>query len=433
MQEILKKIVTAIFILEAKLVLRKYRPRIIAVTGSVGKTSTKDAIYAVFADGSKVRKSEKSYNSEIGLPLTIIGRRSGWKNPLRWLANLWSGLSLLIFSNDYPDWLILEVGADRPDDIKKVAEWLYSDAAVITRLAKVPVHVEFFATPEAVVFEKSRLIDTIRDEGTLILNADDDDVVELKESFRGKTITFGFSGESNLRASNFQLAFGNEGGVKMLSGITFKITFGDNVLPVTIKGALGRGHAYAALAAVAVGISQGKNLVNMVEALGNHITQNGRMKIITGLKGSTIIDDTYNASPVALHEALETLRTVEGARRKIAILGDMMELGSYSVEEHRKAGLKAAGCSDLLFTVGVRARDIAEGALEAGMNDDRVMQFDGAVEVGEYLQNLIGNGDLILVKGSQSMRLERVVEEIMASPEKAGELLVRQEPEWEKK
>ena len=155
------------------MVVAKYKPRIVAVTGSVGKTSTKDAIYAVLASRYHVRRSDKSFNSEIGLPLTILGVPNGWSNPLRWLGNLIDGVSLIFFRASYPEWLVLEVGADRPNDIRSVAQWLPVEVAVVTRLPEVPVHVEFFDSPEEVVEEKASLISALRPGGTLVLFDDD--------------------------------------------------------------------------------------------------------------------------------------------------------------------------------------------------------------------------------------------------------------------
>ena len=144
MRTVFKNLVVAVITLEARAVLRKYKPKIVAITGSVGKTSTKDAIYAALARGGRVRKSEKSFNSEIGLPLTILGVPNAWHNPLRWLQNIVDGLFLLVLTVEYPEWLVLEVGADRPGDIRSLAAWLPVDIAVITRLPEIPVHVEFF-------------------------------------------------------------------------------------------------------------------------------------------------------------------------------------------------------------------------------------------------------------------------------------------------
>lgn len=434
MKSFSKTIIVWFLTLEAKLVLRKYRPRVIAITGSVGKTSTKDAVAAALATRFRVRKSEKSFNSELGVPLTILGLPNGWDNPFFWLWILARGFVLILARKKYPEWMVLEIGADRPGDIEKICEWLVSDIVIITRLAKIPAHVEFFATPEDVLLEKSKLIKTIRDGGTLILNADDDDVAALGKLFRGKTLTFGLNNSADLRASNYQLSFEKkEGEGKTPDGITFKIKSGGNLLPVAIKGALGRQLIYPSLAALAVGIFLNQNLIEIIEKLAEHKTPNGRMKIIPGLKGSLILDDTYNSSPVALAEALSTLESIETSERKIAVLGDMLELGRYSAEEHRRAGLTAGKICDLLLVVGPRSRGIAEGALENGMADEKVLEFDSAKTAGEYLQNEIIAGDIVLVKGSQGMRLEKTVEEIMAEPEKASELLVRQEKEWKKK
>ena len=120
----LKNIISAILQFEARLILNKYNPKIIAVTGSVGKTSTKDAIFSVMSTSFYVRKSEKSFNSDIGIPLTILGCQNAWTDPIMWICNIWAGAMLIIFKHSYPEWLILEVGADRPGDIRKISKWL---------------------------------------------------------------------------------------------------------------------------------------------------------------------------------------------------------------------------------------------------------------------------------------------------------------------
>src|SRR3989338_4025790 len=148
MKNLFKKLIVFIITLEARAVLRKYKPKIVAVTGSVGKTSAKDAIYAVLAKSARVRKSEKSFNSEVGLPLTVLGAPNAWSNPLRWLQNIVDGIFIILFTVEYPEWLVLEVGADRPGDIRSLSKWLQVDVAVITRLPEVPVHVEFFDSAE---------------------------------------------------------------------------------------------------------------------------------------------------------------------------------------------------------------------------------------------------------------------------------------------
>ena len=153
MKSILKKIISSILIYQSKVILKKYKPFIISVTGSVGKTSTKDAIFSALSDNVHVRKSDKSFNSEIGVPLTILGCQNGWTDPLAWAMNILHGFELIIFKSDYPKFLVLEIGADHPGDIESISKWLVSDIVVITKIGEVPVHVEFFSSPEAPIKE----------------------------------------------------------------------------------------------------------------------------------------------------------------------------------------------------------------------------------------------------------------------------------------
>ena len=154
------------------------------------------------------------------------------------------------------------------------------------------------------------------------------------------------------------------------------------------------------------------------------------MRLISGIKDTMIIDDSYNSSPVAAEVALQTLKKVE-AKRKIVALGDMRELGSYAKEEHQKLGKSVATVADILITVGPLSRDTVQGALDAGMDEKNIFQFDDSQKAGKFLETILKEGDIVLVKGSQNtIFMERLVLEIMKHPERAEELLVRQEEEW---
>jgi len=426
MKSIFKKIISFIIGWQARLILKKYRPKIIAVTGSVGKTSTKDAIFSVMSQFFYIRKSEKSFNSEIGIPLTIIGCENGWTDPILWLRNIWIGFSVLLFRTDYPDWLVLEVGADRPGDIRNTTKWLKPDVVVVTTFAKVPVHIEFFPSRDAIVREKRYLVEALKHDGTLIVNGDDVDAMKMKDTSKNISIIYGTDKMADLVASDEQVYYENG----KPRGMTFKVQYENNIVPIVIKGSLGMQNVYSSLAALAVGLSQKVNLVKAGEALLNHETPKGRMKIISGIKNSIIIDDTYNSSPVAATSAINTLKNIKTKGRKIAILGDMLELGKHSVEEHYEVGKLAAGSCDMLMTVGIRSRKMAEGALDAKMDDDAILQFDDSNEVMKDIKTVIKEGDIILVKGSQSMRMEKIVKMLMAEPAKAEEVLVRQDKEW---
>jgi UDP-N-acetylmuramoyl-tripeptide--D-alanyl-D-alanine ligase len=427
MKNIFKKIIIAILTFEAKLVLKKYRPRIIAITGSVGKTSTKDALYAVLQKQFFVRRSVKSFNSEFGVPLTILDCPTGWNNPFVWLKNIGKGLSLIIFKHHYPDWLILEVGADRPGDIEKVSKWLPTDVVIYTRFGDTPVHVEFFKSVDHLIKEKSFLMQSLKKDGILVLNADDKNVLALKERSKNKVFTYGFGEKADIRADNINIMY--EGDVPV--GLMFKLEYAGKSMPVRMKNVLGEHQVYVALAAITTAFSLEIPPTDVLEALADYMPPSGRMRLIEGLKGSMVIDDTYNASPTAVLAGLETVKSLQVKGKKIAILGDMLELGSYAVSAHKDVGTKVAEVCDHLFVVGPRSHYTVEAALEGGMSEKNIIEFKSSREAGKYVEGILGVGDVVFIKGSQSMRMEKAVEEIMLHPENKEKLLVRQESEWQ--
>lgn len=427
MKQILKKLIIIVLEWEAKLVLRKYRPRIIAITGSVGKTSTKDAIYSVLAPSFHVRKSEKSFNSEIGVPLTILGIPNAWSSLSGWIRNILDGAGLVLFSNDYPRLLVLEVGTDRPGDIEHIASWLKPDVVVLTRFPDVPVHVEFFESPEHVIKEKLHLVRALKKDGALIINFDDEKMRDISPPREGSLLTYGFMDGADLHAKRIEYRYDREGNA---SGLLLDVQYRESSVEVELRGALGHQQAYVLLAAFALGISEGLNLEDMKIALQAHTPPPGRMRTLPGVNNSLIIDDSYNASPIAVEEALNTLINVITRGRRIAVLGDMLELGNYSVPAHRNVGEKVAECADVFVAVGIRSKYSAEAAERKKMKKRVIFTFNEAEEAGRFLQQYVAEGDVVLVKGSQSIRMERVVKSLMSESEKASELLVRQDSVW---
>jgi UDP-N-acetylmuramoyl-tripeptide--D-alanyl-D-alanine ligase len=426
-----KKIVIWILTLESRLILAKYKPFIVAVTGSVGKTSTKDAIYAVLKDQSTyVRKSDKSMNSDIGLPLTVIGVPTAWRNMAGWISNIRVGLRLIMTRQEYPDCLILEIGADHPGDIKRIVKWLHPDIAVVTKVSKTPVHVEFFKSPEEVFEEKAALAMAVKPGGSLVLFADDDKVMTLAFRVAGKNvkdISFGTNESAKVKASSYAVTYDDLGAP---TGFTFNLEMDGAIKTLTIKNVLGSIYQYPLLAAAAVGKVRGMSPDAIVESLATYDAPKGRMNIIPGINGSTLIDDTYNSSPDAASSALETLKDLQCKGIKIAALGDMMELGKYSADEHRAIGKLAAGIVSRLVTVGQRSRLTADDASRYGMKIGTVKVFNTSTDAASYLPAIVKSGDIILIKGSQSVRMERIVKALMNEPNRASELLVRQEKEW---
>jgi UDP-N-acetylmuramoyl-tripeptide--D-alanyl-D-alanine ligase len=298
--------------------------------------------------------------------------------------------------------------------------WLKPHIAVVTKVSAIPVHVEFFPSREDLLKEKSYLVKSVRKDGILILSHDDEDVINMSLGMPQKVITFGIRHSANISVSNENIVYEDNDGLRVPVGMSFKLNYDGNSVPVFLHGALGIQQIYPLLAGVAVGISQGIILTTIIESLSKYVPPLGRMNIIDGIHESIIIDDSYNSSPDALREALLVLGKVENTGKKIAIIGDMMELGKYSTDEHKKAGVLAKQIASVVVTVGQRMKVIGDGAIS----------FNTSIEASDYVRGIVSKGDVVLVKGSQSVRMERVVKALLREPERASELLVRHEAEW---
>lgn len=426
MKNLFKKIVVSVMTYEAKILIARTKPFVITITGNVGKTTTKDAIFSVLKNHVHARKSEKSFNSEIGVPLSILGLPNAWNNPLFWLKNFFDGFIIAFFSQKYPSVLVLEAGVDRPGDMSSLAKWLQSDIVIITRLPDMPVHVEYFASPEAVAVEKLELLKSLKPDGVFIYNHDDMKLQEAVKDVRQMSLGFGRYLPTHFTASADAMIYRNDEPV----GSSFTLTHLDESVTIKVQGSIGVQNAYTYSAAAAVASRFDITLPQIAESLLEHASPPGRMRMIRGIKGSLIIDDSYNSSPAAVEAALSSLSEIRGMKRKIAVLGDMLELGQYSAREHEKVGEMVPGKADILITIGVRARKIAETAVEHGLHEKNVFQYEDSVKAGRELQGMIMPGDIILVKGSQGIRAERLIEEVMNNPEDAPKLLVRQDKAW---
>jgi len=399
----------------------------------VGKTSAKDAIATVLGQKFFVRKSVKSYNSELGVPLIILGLETGWLNPFIWFLNILKGFKLLLAPKKikYPQWLVLEMGVERPKDMQKLASWIKPNIVVFTALGEIPPHVEFFASPEDLIREKMKILNWRGINDFVILNGDDKSLCETKQKIQTKIISFGFNDDNDLKASNYHITHCQEASMEIPEGITFRADYKGSSVPVRIFGTFGRHNVYAVLSALGVGLALDFNLIDISEALTKYKPPPGRLHLVEGIKNTFILDDTYNASPAAVHAALDTLSEMTASGRKVAVLGDMLELGKYTVQAHKTVGDQVVKIADILFVVGPRAKFISEEAREQGFKIENIFEFSTSQEACKPLQDTIKEGDLVLVKGSQAMRMEKIVEEIMAHPEDKEKLLVRQEKEWQ--
>jgi len=323
--------------------------------------------------------------------------------------------------------LVLEMGVDRPGDMDYLLSIVKCRVGVITSIGS--SHLEFFKSFRGIQKEKRKIIEKINKGGWAVLNYDDKSVREFSQKSTNKVLSYGFEEKADVRAQNLVFKFEEDGDIEDMSGISFKLNYEGSVVPITLPRTIGYSAIYAALAGAAVGIGYNMNLVEISRALKDFYLPPGRMNLIKGIKHTLIIDDTYNASPQSTNSALEFIRKIDlGEKgRKWAILGDMMELGSYTEKGHLLVGKEVFESGfDILVVVGERALDIARAAREAGMRKEDIFNFDASPEAGRFVQERMEEGDLLFIKGSQKVRMEKIVKEIMADPLNAPNLLVRQ-------
>ncbi len=431
MKNIIKKCLKII----SKAILEKQKSKIITVTGSMGKTSTKDAIYCVLESKFRVRASKGSYNNELGVPLTILGQDSGGRNILKWCKILLKGINLALFKNkEYPQILVLELGVDKPGDMDYLLSFIKPDIACITAISEIPVHLKNFKSIEELVSEKLKLVKYLSKDKKVILNYDNRLARLGRDNTKAEVITYGQGKIAEVRALNIIRSQDNLNyGQEKLLNLNYKLSWRQNVVPVRMPYLLGKHQIYASLAAASCGIALGMNLVEISQSIYNLKSPKGRMNLLRGIKYTHIIDDSYNASPDSTIAVLETLSELKPQGKKIAILGDMLELGQKNEEGHRKVGEKAAKICDILVLVGESSKYIADEAKKNGLPENMIYQYNSneTIKAAKFVQNkILREGDLVLIKGSQAMRMEKAVKELMAEPMKAPNLLVRQGTEW---
>ena len=427
----LRTIILALLKFFAKRIVRKYSPDVVGITGSIGKTSAKEAIAAVLSSKFNVRSNYKNYNNEIGLPLTIIGfDETPARSLIGWFKVFFRAVHLLVIrSRRYPDILVLEMGSDKPGDIKYLTAMAPCKVGVLTFIA--PVHLEFFKTIKKIAQEKRIIISHLTRDDFAVVNYDCDLVRQNISATTAEVITYGFDEGADLRATDVNMILDEATGWP--TGLNFKVTYKGSTVPVFLAGVVADHLIPGALAGLSVGLIMGINLVEGAQALNQIKPLPGHMRLLFGIKNTLIVDDTYNSSPEPTKSALLTMAKIKinPAAHRWAVLGDMLELGLETESAHREIGFKVVEAGmDHLVTVGEASKFTAAAAREAGLGEDRVTSFADSVSAARFIQDRLKEGDIILVKGSQGVRMEKVVKEIMAEPLKAGELLVRQNREW---
>lgn len=418
MKLLLKKILWVL----AKLTLARYKPRIVAITGSVGKTSTKEAVALVLSKKFSVRKSLENYNNEFGVPLTIIGEKSGGRNLFVWFW-IFVKAKIKLIHTKYPEVLVLELGADRPGDIAYLVGLLGNiEVAILTDIGI--SHLEFFANQAELAKEKTALIKKLSGKSLAILNFDNFKVFDARNLTKAEVLGYGFNQNASAIISELNIVeVGDE------FGINFKILHRGTVVPFFLPNVLGRPAAYVAAAAALTGLRFGIDLATSSEALKKYQPPAGRLRLIKGIKNTQILDDTYNAAPDSTIAALDALGTI-AMGRKVTVIGSMTELGSKTESGHRDVAKKIFEEKiDLVFLVGENAKFIQD-ELKKLVFGGKVLWFETSDQACLPVQKEISESDTILIKGSQATRMEKIVKEIMAEPLRAEELLVRQSGKW---
>jgi UDP-N-acetylmuramoyl-tripeptide--D-alanyl-D-alanine ligase len=357
------------------------RTRVIAITGSAGKTTTKETIAEFLSGRFRVVKNKGNLNNHIGLPLSLLQLRAE------------------------PDVAVMELGMNHAGEISTLVAIAEPDVRVWTNVGD--AHLGFFASPDAIADAKAEILERATEGTLLICNADDPRVMARVREFAGRTLTFGTAAAATVRAVDVE--------DRGLDGMRARVVTpaGERVIDTPL---LGRGNLSNVLAATAVAVDGGVPLGDIAAAAARLRPAERRGAIVRLRNGITLIDDSYNSSPAALARALEVVAHEPRAARKVAVLGEMLELGDHSLALHAESGraAAAAGLSLLVAIGGAPARELARAAVAAGLPESAVSHFETSAAAAAAVVEAIRTGDLILVKGSRGTRTDVVVDRLAA-------------------
>lgn len=418
LRQLLGRGIAWILATQARSVVRKYQPTIVAVTGSVGKTTTKELVAAVLATKYALRQSSDNYNSEFGVPLTILDQPVG-RSVGQWLSVLRQGTQQMFRKEEYPEVLVLEMAADKVGDITHLTELAPPDVAIVTNVR--PVHLETFGSVEAIAREKGQLVRGLTETGTAILNFDDTAVRLMRTGAPAGVIYYGQSSEANVWIS--EVEYTAQG---LIGTLNVAETPGDLPRTWLVKTPLVGVHQLSGIAAaISAGIALEVTVEDALATIADYTPPAGRGRLLTGRAGLRILDESYNASPQAVIDALHALRALPGPHW--AVLGDMAELAEDTAAGHRRVGEQAGAWLAGLVVIGQEAATIADAARSAGLPDNRIFVAQNVREAAA-LVDPEKQGGTVLVKASQAtMYLERVVEALLLDPGDKRLLVQRRE------
>lgn len=420
MKKFLLKIVENYLATLARSKILRSKPKIVAITGSYGKTSTKEAIFSVLQNnfGNHVGKNWGNMNSTVGLPMAVLGLKN-YHFGLGILGDLFKSFWNYLFYK-MPNILVLELGIDKPGEMDKLLKIIKPNVAILTGVAE--THLEELKDISGVRVEKMKLLESLPKDGLALINADDKNIGDIKFEIGANVLTFGEKGEIHYK--NFQVTE---------NGSQFDLVFEDTENVIISK--LIAKHSINSLL-VAFGVAKYFQISDekIIQTLEKIKPEKGRMNLIKAKNGILIIDDSYNSSPASAIAALKALSDFKFSGRKVAILGNMNELGKDSDLLHQKVGKSLPKNIDLFVFVGPNADNFAKGVAEINIDSKKIIKIDNTKKLIEKIDDIIKAGDLVLVKASQNnMRFERVVAKLIDNPDISKQLLVRQENKWKNK
>lgn len=389
----------------SRAILKKYHPDIVAITGSVGKTGTKEAVASVLTRKFNVRKTEANYNTDIGVPFAIIGCKPPGKNFVKWMGVFLKACAVIIFPlKNYPMILVLELAADKTGDIAYFMTFIEPKVSILTSIA--PVHMEKFGKLSRIVLEKRKIIEALPKSGYAVLNYDDKAVRKIAEKCVGRIFWYGLKCKEGAIVAEEEKVMEKDGVI----GLYFKMLYKGTAIPVFVKGVAAKHELYSLLAGASVGMLYELTPLEVAHGLEQYKPEHGRFVLQKGIQETVIIDDTYNASPLSVISALTSLKELPVGKRRIAVLGDMLELGNNEEDAHSSVGEAVVQLDiGVLITYGKRALLISERAKERGMSKQNIRHFDAMEKLIEYVKSMRREGDVVLIKGSRGMKMERVV------------------------
>lgn len=418
MKKISKKIVASKLARKVQKLLKKNNVTVIIITGSVGKTSAKVAIGRLLSSSYQVRYSEDSYNTDIGLPLSIFGLKvpSPLWDPLAW-QRIFQKMNSI--SKNYPyDVVVLEMADDELEDMLEFLKFINPKFSVITGVA--PVHMERMKSMDKVINDNWLIAEQAE---CIIYNTENPILKKLAQKNKS---SIGFGDQSGI--VKFKNLVRNKSGY-----FIGELVKGSESIQLSTK-MIGRQNLNSLLSAALVADRMGMEMKKIALGLSKLSGVNGRMRLLKGVNGSRLIDDSYNSSPDAVIAALEALKEFD-AKNRIAVLGNMNELGDYAAKSHYKVGKIAAKVVDTLIVIGKDAEvHMVAGATEGGLNPDNIKIFKTPYEAGHFLKRIVQKGDVVLIKGSQNgVFLEEATRILLDPSQNPDEVLVRQSVTWRRR